>query len=187
MGCSSNGGGGPINSFALVSYLPDPLAGYLDRLRTELVTECHARAHLTVLPPRPLGCPPEEAWREIQDALHDFQPFRVQLGEIEVFPQTQVIYVSLKTGHSALKRLHDALNAGCVTFEEPFEYHPHITVGQDLESEKVDAAVELACRRWREFPSARYFDVDKLTLVQNTLENRWMDLRVSPLSSPVTI
>ncbi len=187
MGCSGNGGGSPINSFALVSYLPDPLAGYLDHLRTELVTECHARAHVTVLPPRPLGCLPEDAWREIQDALRDFQPLRVELGQVDVFPQTQVVYVSLKMGHSALKRLHDVLNAGCVAFEEPFEYHPHITVGQDLKPEKVAAAVELASRRWREFPGARWFEVDKLTLVQNTLDNRWMDLRVSLLSSPVTI
>jgi len=29
-----------INSFALVSYIPEPLAGFLDRLRQELVPNC---------------------------------------------------------------------------------------------------------------------------------------------------
>ena len=186
MGCS-NGGGSPINSFALVSYLPDPLAGYLDRLRTELVTECHAKAHVTVLPPRPLGCAADDAWREILDGLQDFQPFRVELGQIEIFPQTQVVYLSLNAGHAALKRLHQALNAGCVAFEEPFDYHPHITLGQDLEPSKVSAAADLAALRWREFAAPRWFEVDRLTLVQNTLQNRWMDLRGSLLSNRVTI
>lgn len=186
MGCS-NGGGSPINSFALVSYLPEPLAGYLDRIRTELVTECHAKAHVTVLPPRPLGCAVEEAWREILDGLQDFQPFRVELGQIEVFPVTQVVYLSISAGHAPLKRLHQALNAGCLAFEEPFEYHPHITLAQDLEPAKVAAAAELAVSRWREFSNARWFEVDKLTLVQNTLENRWRDLHASLLSSRVAI
>jgi 2'-5' RNA ligase len=186
MGCS-NGGGSPINSFALVSYLPEPLAGYLDRIRTDLVTECHAKAHVTVLPPRPLGCAIEEAWREILEGLQDFQPFRVELGQIEVFPVTQVVYLSVNAGHAELKHLHEALNTGCVAFEEPFEYHPHITLAQDLEPATFAAAVELAESRWRDFTGVRWFEVDRLTLVQNTLENLWKDLQVSVLSTRVTI
>ena len=44
-----------INSFALVSYIPEPLAGFLDRLRQELVPNCFLRAHVTILPPRPIS------------------------------------------------------------------------------------------------------------------------------------
>jgi len=51
-----------INSFALVSYIPEPLAGFLDRLRQELVPDCFLRAHVTILPPRPICSPPGEAW-----------------------------------------------------------------------------------------------------------------------------
>jgi 2'-5' RNA ligase len=186
MGCS-NGVGSPINSFALVSYLPEPLAGFLDRIRTDLVTECHAKAHVTVLPPRPLGCAAEDAWREILEGLQDFQPFRVELDQIEIFPLTQVVYLSVGAGHAELRSLHQTLNAGCLAFEEPFEYHPHITLAQDLEPSKVSAAVDLAVSRWRDFTGARWFQVDKLTLVQNTLENRWRDLHASLLSTRVTI
>ena len=50
-GCNGLG----INSYALISYLPEPLAGYLDSLRCELVPRCQARTHVTVLPPRPLA------------------------------------------------------------------------------------------------------------------------------------
>ena len=186
MGCC-NGEGSSINSFALVSYLPEPLAGFLDRLRNELVPRCDSKAHVTVLPPRPLVVNPDEAWRELVDALHDVQPIHVELGRVEVFPVSQVLYLSVTTGHNELKRLHNALNHGRLSFEEPFTYHPHITLAQDLEPQHVAAAVELANTRWREFGHARDFTVNRLTFVQNTLENRWMDLRGCVLSTRVAI
>jgi 2'-5' RNA ligase len=184
---SCNGEGDLINSFALVSYLPEPLAGFLDRLRNELVDACSAKAHVTALPPRPLLASLETSWSEIHEKLQDVQPFRVDLGEIEIFAVTQVVYLSVNTGHAELKRLHQRLNTGNLVFEEPFVYHPHITLAQDLEGDQVAAAAELAARRWREFPHSRSFLLDRLTLVQNTLTNCWTDLRSVRLSSSVTI
>ena len=186
MGCC-NGEGTPVNSFALVSYLPDPLAGFLDRLRTELVEDCHSKAHLTVLPPRPLTCDVDSAWRALQNRLHDFQPFRVELGQPEIFPVTQVIYLSVKSGYNELKQLHSKLNTGELAFEEPFEYHPHVTLAQELEPGEVAALFEKASARWKEFSHSHSFAVDRLTFVQNTLENRWTDLRGCGLTSPVSI
>jgi 2'-5' RNA ligase len=182
-GC--NGAGIRVNSFALVSYLPGPLGGFLDRLRSDLVRECHAKAHVTVLPPRPILGPVEDAWEELQAGLQDFQPFCVELGEIEVFPVTEVVYLSIKLGFAELERMHYAVNSGRLRFEEPFHYHPHITVAHEIEPEKVAAAVEIASRRWREFPHGRSFMVDQLMFVQNTLENRWTDLSGCALSSHV--
>jgi 2'-5' RNA ligase len=184
MGCC-NGGGTLVNSFALVSYLPEPLAGFLDRLRNDLVQECHARAHVTVLPPRPLAAPSGEAWQDLKDRLQDFQPFRVELGPIEVFPVTDVLYFSVQAGQAELKRLHQALNVGRLAFEEPFVYHPHVTLAQDLDQNDVAATVEIAARRWQEFLHSRSFVVDALTFVQNTLENRWTDLHGIALSHSV--
>lgn len=184
---SCNGVGSPINSFALVSYLPDPLAGFLDRLRTELVTECHAKAHVTVLPPRPLGCQPAQAWQEILDTLQDFQPFRVELGQIEIFPKTQVVYLSVNEGHAELKRLHQILNRGCLACNEPFTFHPHVTLAQDLPPGQAVAAAEMAASRWKEFAHPRWFEVDRLTLVQNTLENHWRDLHALLLSERASL
>jgi 2'-5' RNA ligase len=178
--------GGPnVNSFALVSYIPDPLGGFLDRLRNDLVSECHAKAHVTVLPPRPLVCPSGEAWAQMQERLHDFQPFRVELGDIEVFPVTDVIYVSVKSGQAELKKLHAALCVGCLLFEEPFHYTPHVTLAQELTREQLFQATAIATRRWNEFPAARGFTVDKLTFVQNTLDNCWTDLNAWQLSNSV--
>lgn len=186
MGCC-NGEGSPINSFALVSYLPEPLASFLDRLRRDLVAECQARSHVTVLPPRPLVSSSDEAWREVVDGLHDFEPIRVELGRVEIFPVTQVLYLSIHAGFNELKQLHQALNKGRLNFAEPFSYHPHVTLAQDVDPDQVAAAAESAAARWREFTKARTFTVDHLMFVQNTLENRWTDLHGCTLSTKVAI
>ncbi|HML15550.1 MAG TPA: 2'-5' RNA ligase family protein [Bryobacteraceae bacterium] len=184
IGCNGEAGT-LVNSFALVSYLPQPLGGFLDSLRNELVSECRAKAHLTVLPPRPLDCASQDAWYQLLDTLQDFQPFRVKLGEIQIFPVTQVIYLSITEGYHELLRLHAALNAGRVSFQEPFEFHPHVTLAQDLDQDRVVAAVELAAGRWHAFLQSRTYIVDRLTFVQNTLGNRWKDLCSVPLTSGV--
>lgn len=184
-GC--NGGSGGVNSFALVSYIPDPLGAFLDRLRNELVTECHAKAHVTVLPPRPLACPTPEAWRTLQAKIQEVHPFKVELGVIEVFPITDVIYISVKAGRGELQKLHAALNAGCLSFREPFLYHPHVTLAQELRHEQITDAAEVAIGRWAEFKGPKNFTVDKLTFVQNTLDNCWQDLNAIPLSANVAI
>lgn len=181
-----NGEGTPFNSFALVSYLPDPLAGFVDRLRAEFDQECHARAHLTLLPPRPLGCTIEEAWEMLRDRLQDFPPVLVELGDIEIFPVTQVIYVSVKSGLAELEEIHARLNNGRLGFNEPFVYHPHVTLAQDIEPAQVASIFETAASRWRGFSGPRSYTIDQLKFVQNTLENRWMDLRACSLDS-VTI
>jgi 2'-5' RNA ligase len=180
-GC--NGVGKPINSYALISYLPEPLAGFLDALRCELVPRCQAKTHVTVLPPRPLAEGlPDGAWRDLNDSLDAFPPFRVELTSIEVFQGTNVIYLSVGAGYRELEKMHTTLNRGPLGFVEPFEYHPHVTLAQQLLPEQVEAASALARRRWREFPYSHSFMVDRLTFVQNTIENRWADLAGRVLS-----
>ena len=165
-----------INSFALVSYCSGPLAEYLTRLRSDLVPDCEAKAHLTVLPPRPFTRSAEHAMQELTEGLQDFGPVLVELGDVATFPESRVIYVSVKAGHLELERMHDVLNLGDVAFEEPFPYHPHITLAQDLTPESIGPVLERARRHWTSWPHPRSFMVERLTFVQNTLENRWCDL-----------
>jgi len=175
--------GNPINSFALISYIPEPLGGFLDSLRRELVPRCQAKSHVTVLPPRPLATGlPENAWRNLNDSLDGFPPFRVELSSIEVFKGTNVIYLSVGAGFRELEQMHAALNRGPLRFAEPYLYHPHVTLAQELSPEQVESAVALARRRWREFPYSHSFTVDQLTFVQNTVENRWTDIAGRVLS-----
>lgn len=173
----SDGVGNAINSFALISYIPEPLAGFLDSLRRELVPRCQAKSHVTVLPPRPLESGlAESAWGDLHDSLNGFPPFRVELGSIEVFRDTNVIYLSIGGGYRELEQMHAALSRGPLQFVEPYDYHPHVTLAQQLTADEVEPALVLARRRWREFPYSHSFTVDRLTFVQNTIENRWADL-----------
>jgi len=175
MECCNNGAQ-PINSYALVAYIPAPLGRFLDELRCEIVPACVPRAHVTILPPRPLAVTAAEAWDELSAHLRDFPAFEIECGEVEIFEATSVIYIAVKSGRQELKRLHDLLNTGGVAFDEPFLYHPHITVAQELASGEVLRAFETAQRRWKQYRGRRSFPVEAITFVQNTTQNRWLDL-----------
>ena len=97
--------GDRINSFALVSYIPDPLAAFLDKLRQELVPHCFLRAHVTILPPRPISSSPEAAWRLVQSFVPLFGPFEVEMTNVEVFPISDVISTRLIVPMSRLHRI----------------------------------------------------------------------------------
>ena len=72
--------------------------------------------------------------------------------------------------------MHTAMNAGTLRFADPFPYHPHITLAQELPREDVAAVRELACARWREFRGERQFAAKDAVFVQNTIDNYWIDL-----------
>lgn len=167
------GGDGP---YAVVSYIPDPLAGFLNRLRQELVPDCFLRAHITVLPPRCVKPPIEEAWAEFREAAGGFQPFTIELTHVEVFQVSDVIYVAAGTGRDQLEHMHQALNHGHMEYQEPFHYHPHVTLAQNLTSDQVDELSVVARQRWAEYTGDRTFRVEALTFVQNMGGNRWLDL-----------
>ena len=170
-----------VNSFALVTYIPDPLAGFLDRLRQELVPNCFLRAHVTILPPRSISSSPEEAWHVVQALAPSFPPFEVEMTNVEVFPVSDVIYVDISTGRDELRQMHEALNADGLHCRECFEYEPHVTLAQDLQPDEVDELTRVARIRWAEFSFPKKFPVEKVLFVQNTRRNQWIDLGESAL------
>lgn len=170
------GPGEPSHGFALVTYIPPPLGRFLDELRRELVPLCAPRAHVTVLPPRPLLAPASQAWGHVYGRIHNFPVFEIQATQIEIFASTGVIYIELGAGRRELERMHETLNAGPVECVEPFAYHPHITLAQDLAPSEVTRVHDLASRRWAEHTGNRSFPVETLTFVQNTTDNQWLDL-----------
>lgn len=165
-----------VNSFALVNYIGGRLGEFLTRMRHELVPGCGVPAHLTVLPPRPLAAELTHAADFIRDQLQATPPFRIEIAGIEIFATTSVIYAEIGQGQSTLREMHKELNRNGLAFEEPFRYHPHITLAQGLADEQVHSAHELARRRWQESAPSASFMLDKLTFVQNTADNRWIDL-----------
>lgn len=175
-----------INSFSLVSYIPGTLGIHLDRLRRELVRTCSAQSHVTVLPPRPLTADPRQALEALRRVVPSFAPFTVHITGIEIFPVTNVVYGEVGEGREELLEMHDRLNHGVLHYDEPFDYHPHITLAQNLGLDEVERTYDLALATWRELPY-RSFTVDTLVWVQNTLENRWLDLAECELRGAPTL
>ncbi|MDX2149731.1 MAG: 2'-5' RNA ligase family protein [Bryobacteraceae bacterium] len=175
MDCSSNGVE-RLNSFALVTYTPDPLGAFLNHLRQELVHACRIQSHVTVLPPRPISGTAEQAWAQLQEQLRDTASFRIELDRVNVFSGTNVVFIEIGEGRRQLLELHHQLNDRYLGFEEPYTYHPHLTLAQGVSEENVAAVADLARRRWAEFRFSRSFDVDSLVFVQQTANNQWVDL-----------
>src|SRR5260370_50530 len=170
-----------INSFALVTYIPEPLSGFLDRLRQELVPNCFLRAHVTVLPPRPLLSTPAAARETIPELAPRSSPFDVEMTGVEVFPVSDVIYVNILSGSDQLKRLHEATNVEGLSFQDPFPFHPHVTLAQDLQPDEVDELARVARERWAEYSFPKTFYVEKEVFLQNTRCNQWIHLDVCRL------
>ena len=182
MACSE-GGGRTINQFAVVSYLPGPLARFLDNLRLQLTPDSNPHAHVTVLPPRPLA--PETdisaAILELTDGSAGYQPFDVELSAIEVFPVSNVIYAELAGGAPELHKLHARLNSGLLEFTCPFPFHPHITIAQDFDLDGVGSMSKTARDAWTRYDGPRSFRVDSMSFVQNVARGIWVDIARIPL------
>lgn len=173
----------PLSLYALVIYLPEPLGGFLDDLRLELVPGCNPHAHISVLPPRPLPMAPEAVIEEARGIVGGFAPFDVELGRIEKFDVTDVIYISVEGGTEQLRQMHQSLNRGALALDEPFPFHPHVTLAQECDVGQVEALLSVASRRWSEFPGPRRFRVEKAVFVRNTRGNEWIDLANGPLGA----
>jgi len=186
--CTS-GGGRTLGQFALVSYIPDPLAGFLDRLRLDLTPNCKPRAHVTVLPPRPVA-PGSDLSRLTQHLDHEGRlafPFEVVLGDIDTFPATNVIFLSLARGERELHALHENLNSGQLEYDGPFPYHPHITLAQDFDASLVAEFARIARDQWSQYEGPRRFTVESLSFVQNVAPGMWCDVARIPLGQPVGV
>ena len=184
MGFEPQGGGrrGPTpqvaraNVYALVIYVPSPLGGFLDDLRRDLVPDYNPRAHVSVLPPRPLAGDWKAAGVQVEALAEKTIAFEIELTSVEIFPTTDVIYLEVGDGSEELRRLHAAMAGGALTFAEPFAYKPHITLAQDILPEQVSGLHELAVRRWKEFPGARRFRAERAVFVHNNSGDCWVDL-----------
>jgi 2'-5' RNA ligase len=180
-------GGRTLGQFALVSYLSDPLASFLDRLRLDLDPKCSPHAHVTILPPRPMTCEIKQALHQLADETRVFPPFEIELGEVRMFPVSNVIYIDIAKGERELRHLHDRLEKGELRYKCVFDFHPHITIGQDLNPEFNNDAFAIARREWDAYEGPRTFLVESLSFVQNVAPGLWVDIERVPLAVPVHV
>lgn len=159
--------------YALVNYIPDPMGAYLNELRAELVPGCKLRSHITLLPPRALSSPPEVLVRELEQKVPNLNSFDVTLGDIDIFESTGVIYLGLRSGQHELQQMHRTLTDGILAFDEPFRFHPHITLAQEIPADRLQQCLNHAHARWRAWYHDRSFPILNLTFVRNVIPARW--------------
>jgi 2'-5' RNA ligase len=173
-GCTN--GAERINLFALVVYIPDPLAKFLDDLRKELAPGCLPRAHVTILPPRSIAVGVGVATETARAVVSGFAPFDIVPAEVEIFRATNVIYIGIKEGEGELREIYRALHKGPLACAEPFPYHPHITLAQGLTPDQVQPLYQLARKRWAAFPASRRIRAERTCFVQSRADAAWLDL-----------
>jgi 2'-5' RNA ligase len=153
------------------------LGAFIDELSAWLPGESRGKAHLTLLPPRPVALATETTADLLSGALAHLRPFKVELTKIERFPVTDVLYIALGEGSDEAYRAHAELNRGVFFFEEPFEYRPHVTLMVPKKDTDVGRSHREAAARWGEFPSTRQFMVERLDLLRQDSEGEWENLR----------
>ena len=175
---------GLINSYSVVSYLNGGLGRFLDSVRQEMTPGCPHRAHVTILPPRPLFVDTTHAIEQCREIVSRFEAFNVTLGDVELFESTQVVKIPVLGGVPELKTLHDILNTGPFEHPEDYEYVPHVTVAQELPAETVATCLQLARERWSEFKSPEPVRIESLILVRQLTDGRRHDLAELWLGRP---
>lgn len=162
--------------FALVSYVPDPLASFVHRLRGSLPGIGNPQAHITILPPRPLRLPVDTAAEQVRNALRNFPPFAVQLTRVSRFVETNFLYLEIGEGNAVLHSMHDTLNEGELAHEETIEFRPHLTLGGPVPPERLKEARGRAEDLWRSAicqPRFTLEDVVFLWLPPNSTQHDW--------------
>lgn len=152
-------------SFALVSYIPEPLGSFFDGLRRELPGEVNPQAHITLLPPRPLHLPVETASEQALKVLSKFPPFEIEFSSVGSFPHTNFLYLDIADGSSLLHALHDALNTGDFLHAEQFEFRPHLTLGGPVPQAHLPSVQDQAQMAWLAATHPRRFTLDEIVFL----------------------
>jgi 2'-5' RNA ligase len=129
-----------------------------------------------VLPPRSLSVDWGVAAEQVRSLLEGWSPFTIDLTEIKVFPVTDVIYLEVGSGAAELHEMNAVMNTNGLIFDEPFEYHPHVTLAQEVEHDRVPDLVGTARQQWADYRGQRSFRAERVAFVQNTTCNGWIDL-----------
>lgn len=162
---------------ALVTYIPDPLRSVVDKLRQALPGNHSAQPHITILPPRQLKLPVEEASQRTRNVLRQVPGFKVELTKVRRFPETNFLYLGIRAGNAALRHLHEMLNTGILHSGEEFEFRPHLTLGGPVPGAELDSVLNRVEGAWRSAGCARRFRLDEIALLWQKPESpqgKWL-------------
>jgi hypothetical protein len=165
------------NSYALVAYIGNGLGRFVEGLCAELHPKhAHLRAHVSVLPPRPLHGTEEEAIAELRRLCSQIVPFEIGFGEVETFlPTTPTVFLRTTLRAYRLRELHDLLNTGPLLYTEPLPFMPHVTIAKVDNSSRAAEVRNVSSRHWSEYNGPRTARIEELTFVRGSGHN-WQDI-----------
>jgi 2'-5' RNA ligase len=143
--------------YAVVSYVRGELGDFIDELRAQLVPEqSHLHAHLTLLPPRPLLGPEEQATLTLARLCRQLQRVEVSFGKVRLFvPITPTVYLSMEKGADAICAMHGKLNTAEFLCYEALPYIPHLTVAALSNDQQAQQAAEIVRSSWAAYSGPR--------------------------------
>ncbi len=151
--------------------VPQPYGGELQKWRQRLGDPAALRIppHVTLLPPtgvRDVDLTIVE--NHLRAVAGDERPFRVHLRGTGTFrPVSPVTFVQVAAGISECERLEQRVRSGPLERSIKFNYHPHVTVAQDV----PDEALEEGFQALANFDAG--FDVWGFTLFEEDADKVW--------------
>lgn len=132
----------------IVIAVPEPWSSTIARIRSQGGDAAADKItpHITLLPPTPVEREQRErVLTHLQSVAESFAPFNLQLGGVETFePISPVSFLAVTEGADKCAELAQAINAGPLSFEPRFPYHPHVTLAQDLPPQEQQQISEAA-------------------------------------------
>jgi 2'-5' RNA ligase len=168
----------PRRNIGVAIEVPPPFGATLRQWRRRLGDPEASRVppHVTLLPPTSL---PHERLPVVEEHLRriaaEERPFTITLRGTGTFrPVSPVTFVQLAAGISDCERLERRVRSGPLARETKFNYHPHVTVAQDVPDEALD-------RGFAELASfAASFEVPGFTLFEEGADRVWRPHRAFP-------
>jgi len=162
--------------------VPQPYGAHLQRWRQRLGDPEAMRVppHVTLLPPTAI---PAERLDVVEGHLRKIAEeeaaFTITLRGTGTFrPVSPVTFVQLAAGISDCERLESRVRSGPLFRELKFNYHPHVTVAQDVD----EAALEHGFTALAAY--AATFEVPGFTLYEEGRDRVWRPLRDFPFGLP---
>jgi 2'-5' RNA ligase len=173
----------PRRNIGVAIEVPQPYGGQLQRWRRRLGDPEAMRVppHVTLLPPTATR---DERLPVVEEHLRriaaEERPFRMVLRGTGTFrPLSPVTFVQLATGIAECERIEARVRSGPLHRELKFNYHPHVTIAQDV----AETALE---RGYTELATyAATFEVWGFTLFEEGPDKVWRPQRDFPFGAGV--
>jgi len=136
--------------------------------------------HVTLLPPTVVEADQLDlVEKHLQQAATTVVPFTMRLLGTGTFrPISEVVFVQVSSGIAECELLERAVRAEPIDRKLEFPYHPHVTVGHDIDPSRLDEAFD----GLRDFVAQ--FSVDHFTMYTQDHSGTWHVRREFPLTGP---